>query len=76
MLEWHLPGLPNAQTCAEMGASLMRAYDNTSSQTKLADGVKGDVLQVLGLLLEHAPEVRFSGSSADGFAAQRCMTAC
>ena len=48
----------------------MRAYDNTSTQTKLADGVKGDVLQVLGLLLEHTPEVGFSGSEADGLAAQ------
>ena len=62
VLEWHLPGLPSAQACAEMGASLMRAYDNTSTHTKLADGVKGDVLQVLGLLLEHAPEVGFSSS--------------
>lgn len=70
VLEWHLPGLPSAQACAEIGASLMRAYDNTSTQTKLADGVKGDVLQVLGLLLEHTPEVGFSGSEADGFAAQ------
>ena len=62
VLEWHLPGLPSAQAGAETGASLMRAYDNTSTNTKLADGVKGDVLQVLGLLLEHAPEVGFSGS--------------
>ena len=62
VLEWRLPDLPSAQACAEMGASLMRSYDNTSTQTKLADTVKGDVLQVLGLLLEHAPEVGFSSS--------------
>ena len=35
----------------------MQAYMTSGSQSKLADTVKGDVLQVMGLLLEHTPEV-------------------